>query len=145
MATVTKSYDPAEVAVIVGGHAVQGFADGTFVTVARTNDTFTGVSGASGEYARAKSNDRSGTFTITLMQTSLSNGVLQGFATADELNNAGTFPVLVKDNNGNDLYSGEICWIQKPSDAEYGKEISEREWVIMTSELIMAHGGSNPL
>ena len=136
-----KSYDPLEVAVIVGGHVVQGFADGTFVSVSRANDTFTGTSGASGEYARAKSNDRSGTFTVTLLQTSTSNSVLQGFATADELSNSGTFPVLIKDNNGADIFSGEICWIQKPSDAEYGKEISEREWIIMTSELIMLHGG----
>lgn len=136
-----KSYDPNEVAIIVGGHVLGGFADGTFLTVERNSDTWAGVSGASGEYARAKSNDRSGTFTVTLMQSSLSNGVMQGFATADELANSGTFPVLVKDNNGNDIFSGEICWIQKPSSAEYGKEITEREWIIETGELIMLHGG----
>lgn len=136
-----KNYDPLEVAVIVGGHVVSGYADGTFLVVERNNDTFARTTGASGETARAKSNDRSGKFTITLLQSSLSNGVLQGFATSDELANSGTFPVLIKDANGNDIFSAEIAWIMKPSNAEYGKEITEREWVIETGELIMVHGG----
>ena len=138
---MAKNYDPKQVAISIGSSLLTGFADGTFVTVARNNDTWVGVSGASGEYTRAKSNDRSGTITITLLQSSVSNSILQGFATADELTSSGTFPVLVKDNNGNDLYSAEIAWIQKPSDAEFGKEVGEREWIIETSELIMAHGG----
>lgn len=141
MSVGLKTYDPNELSIIIGGHIVQGFADGSFLTVERNNDTFARTTGASGETARAKSNDRSGTFTITLMQSSLSNAVLQGFAVADELANAGTFPVLIKDNNGDDLFSAEIAWIQKPSSAEYGKEITEREWIVETGELIMNHGG----
>ena len=139
---MAKTYDPLQVSVIVGAHIVTGFADGTFVSVERNNQTFELVSGASGETARSKSNDRSGTITITLLQTSESNSVLQGFATADELSNSGKFPVIVKDNNGESLYEATEAWIQQPATAEFSKEISEREWVLETGQLIMASGGT---
>ena len=136
-----KTYDPAKVSVIVGGHIVQGFADGEFVSAARNNDTFSRVGGADGEQTRAKSNDRSGTITITLMQSSNSNGVLQGFASADEVSNGGLVPVLIKDSNGNELVIATKAWVQKPSDRGFGKENTDRQWVFETGELIFAGGG----
>jgi len=140
----TKSYDPANVTVIIGGHIVEGYADGTFVNVARNNDAWNRVGGADGEQARAKSNDKSGTFTLTLMQSSLSNAIMQGFAAADELSNGGTFPVLVKDGNGSELAAAEIAWVRKASDKGYAKENSNREWMIETGELTLAGGGIDP-
>jgi hypothetical protein len=100
------------------------------------------VGGADGEQARAKSNDKSGTFTFTLMQTSLSNAILQGFATADELSNNGTFPVLIRDNNGSELETAAIAWVRKPADRGRGKELENREWTVETGELIMVGGGT---
>ena len=47
----------------------------------------------------------------------------------------------VKDDKGLDIYTGAVCWIQKFPDAEYGKESSEREWIIKVSELVMLVGG----
>lgn len=139
---MSKTYDPLQVSVILGSHIVTGFADGTFVSIERNNQTFELVSGASGETARAKSNDRSGTVTITLMQTSESNSVLSGFAAADELSNSGKFPIIVKDNNGDSLYEATEAWVQQPASVEFSKEISEREWVLETGELIMVTGGT---
>lgn len=136
-----KTYDPAKVSVIVGGHIVEGYADGEFVTATRNSDTFSRQGGASGEQTRAKSNDRSGTFTITLMQSSVSNAVMQGFALADEVGNAGLVPVLIKDSNGSELATAEQAWIQKPSDKGFAKEVGDRQWVLETGELIFAGGG----
>ncbi len=138
---MAKTYDPKKVSVIVGGHIVEGYADGTFVGVARNNDAWTRTGGADGEQTRAKSNDKSGTVTLTLMQSSLSNAILSGFTTADELNNGGTFPLLVKDSNGSEVHAAEIAWVQKRSDSGFGKENENREWVIETGELNMIGGG----
>ena len=138
---MAKTYDPKQVSVIIGGYIVSGYADGTFVTLARNNDNWTRQGGADGEQTRAKSNDRSGLLTITLMQSSLSNGVLQGFAIADELGNSGTFSFLVKDNNGTEIAAAEIAWVQKPSDKSYAKENENREWIIETGELNYLGGG----
>ena len=136
-----KTYDPAKVSLIIGGHIVQGYADGTFIECSRNNDTWSRQGGASGEQARAKSNDKSGTITITLMQSSESNAVLQGFAVADEADNAGLVPSFVKDNNGSELVTAEESWVQKPADKSYGKEVTERTWMFEVPELIYAGGG----
>lgn len=139
---MAKTYDPKQYSLIVGGHIVGGFADGTFLTVARNNDTWALTMGADGEGARAKSNDKSGTFVFTLLQTSNSNSVLSGFHTADELSNGGQVPVLVKDNNGDTVLEATTAWVRKPADVELGKEITAREWTVETDNLSMLVGGN---
>ena len=137
-----KTYDPKQVSVIVGGFIISGFADGSFVPVARNNDTFTLLVGADGDATRSKSNDKSGTFVITLQQTSASNAVLAGIAAADELGNSGIVPVLIKDNSGNALHTAAQAWIRKYPDADFAKEGGNLEWTLETSNLIMAPLGN---
>ena len=52
-----RTYDPKAVAVLIGGVPIGGFADGTFISVERDNDTFQKVSGSDGIVSRAKSNE----------------------------------------------------------------------------------------
>lgn len=137
-----KPYDFKQVAFILGGRIITGFAEGEAITVERDEDSFTLMVGADGDATRAKSNNRSGTVTIRLLQTSESNLILQGFASADELSNAGLVPMLIKDNSGNSLFTAEQAWVQKPPAASFGAEGTEREWVIRTDNLIMVHGGN---
>lgn len=139
----TKDYDPKKVTLNLGGHIAEGFADGTFITVERNNQTWNHKSGASGESARAKSNDLSGTFSITLMQTSLTNDYLSTKLALDEgPNNAGKFPIGIIDANGTTLLTAVEGWVQQPPSTEYGKEIGERTWVLEAGELIMFVGGT---
>ncbi len=137
-----KTYDPDLISVVVGGYTLSGFADGTFVTVERDEDTWILSIGADGEGARAKSNNRSGTITITLMQSSDSNKILSDLATADELSNSGVFALLIKDSSGASLYSAETAWIQKPAASEFARELGTREWTIRTDNLIVYVGGN---
>ena len=136
-----KTYDPKNISLIIGTHIVDGFEDGTFVSIERNNDTWTLKKGASGESARAKSNDRSGRFTFTLMQTSLSNDFLSALAISDEKNNNGLVPVLVLENGGLTAAEATEAWVIKPSNVEYSKEIGSRAWVLETGELILNVGG----
>ena len=130
-----KTYNPKEVAVIVAGRIIGGFADGTFVGVERNNDSWTLSVGADGEGTRSKSSDRSGRFTITLNQSSESNEYLSELEIADDLSGTGTFPVLIKDNSGTSIYEAETAWIVKPAGAPFGKESDNREWIIETDYL----------
>jgi len=136
-----KTYDPAKVSLIIGGHIVKGYADGTFISAERNSDNFTRVGGADGEQTRAKSNDKSGVFTFTLLQSSLSNAVLQGYATADETSNSGLVTVLVKDANGSEKVTAATAWVQKPAAKEHGKELSDRVWTVETGNMVYAGGG----
>lgn len=136
-----KTYDPKNVSIIIGSHIVSGFADGTFINVERRNPTWSLVAGASGETERSKSNDKSGRITLTLLQSSASNDILSGFAQSDELDNSGTFPLLMKEDTGTTIIEATEAWCTKPSNTPYGKESQGREWVIETGELVMVVGG----
>lgn len=137
-----RTYDPKLVVCIVGGVPISGFADGTFISVERDNDTFSKVSGADGIVSRAKSNDRAGAITITLAQTSPSNDILTGFALADENANAGVVPVLVQDFNGTTVLVSAFAWVKKPPTMEFSKEITDREWVMDCADLNVFAGGN---
>ena len=136
-----KTYDPKSVIITVGGVPMQGFADGTFVTVNRLNDSYSRHAGADGEVARAKSNDRRGEMTLTLAQTSLSNDILSGILVLDEKRNRGVVPIAVKDLSGTTTFFSGTGWIRKPPDSPFGKEIDNREWVFDLAEVDVFIGG----
>jgi hypothetical protein len=121
---------------------MSGFADGEFVSVERTSDTFTKVSGADGIISRAKTNDRSGSLKFTIAQTSPSNDVLTGIAVLDELSNAGVVPVLIKDNSGRSVFVSAFGWVKKPPTSEFAKDISNREWTLDLADLDVFVGGN---
>ena len=136
------TYDPANVIVSIGGTPMSGFADGTFVMVSRDEDAFSKVSGADGEVSRAKSNNRSGSLTLTLMQTSMSNDILSAIALLDEVSNTGIVPVLVKEIGTDTILMSGEGWIKKIPDASYGKEVENREWVLDLATVNMFEGGN---
>ena len=137
-----KTYNPADVLAVLAGIPISGYADGTFITASRDNPSWNSLVGSDGEGARAKSNDKSGTITFTLLQTSLSNDLLSGLITLDELSGDGVGPFMIKDNSGRTLLTAESAWIEKPADSEFGREISNREWVVKTDRLLGLIGGN---
>lgn len=137
-----KSFNFAKVAVSVGGRPITGFADGEAITVERNEDAFSLLVGADGEATRAKSNNRSGRITLRLLQTSESNLILNDFAQADEVGDAGLVPVFIKDASGNSIYTAEQAWVVKRPSAAFGAEAGDREWVLETDNLVMREAGN---
>ena len=135
--SVVNDYDPMKVSVLINYVPVTGFADGTFVSITRNNQTWTTVSGASGEVVRSKTNDKTGIIEITLMQSSAFNATLKGYMLADEATNAGKFTIQIIDNNtGKEIIGATEGWCQQPPQIEYGKEQSERQWTIEVGKLL---------
>ena len=99
-----KTYSPADVAVIYGGAIISGFANGTFITVSRDEDAFMKSVGADGEVCRSRNANRSGSITLTLLQSSASNDVMSAFAAADALSGAVPLPIQIKDNTGTSAF-----------------------------------------
>lgn len=137
-----KTYDPKQIIVTFGGNILSGFADGTFVTAERNEDMWTTQIGTDGEDTRSKSNNRSGSITVSLMQTSDSNAVLSALALTDEASNSAALPLQIKDNSGNTLLIAETAWIKKMPSVEYGREAGPREWVFETGVLVMNVAGN---
>lgn len=135
-----KTYDPAEVLTTFFGIPLTGFADGTFVEVDYNEDAFTLMVGAGGETARARSQNRSGTVTFTLMASSPCNDLLSAVAIADRASGLGVGPVGIKDNNGTSLVAGANAWVKKMPKVEYAKEVGSRQWVLECDALDMLVG-----
>lgn len=143
--TGLKTYSGDEVVLVVGNIPVSsGFADGTFVSVEFDEDAFTLTVGTDGEATRSKSNNRSATITITLMQTSDVNDLLsaQYLLDINSPGGAGLVPFLLKDTSGRSLFLAEQCWIQKAPAIEYGRESGTVEWTLRTSSLVPFFGGN---
>jgi len=137
-----KSYSPGEISVIVDGQIISGFAEGTFISVARDEDSSTFVPSATGGGSRTKNANKSGKFTFTLQQTSESNQALSDLLKADEDGDNILVPVLVRDNSGSDLHKAEQVYIVKYPQADYAKELSNREWILQAENLEMNLGGN---
>jgi len=136
-----RSFDPKEVSVIIGEFIIAGFSDDV-ITVARDNPNFEMVVGADGEATRVKSNDRSGTITITLQQASPSNDDLTSLVILDELSNAGVRPFFMKDNLGTTIFSAATCYIEMIPEAAFSKTQNDRSWVLKTDNLIQFLGSN---
>jgi hypothetical protein len=133
----TKTYNAKEVAVIVGGFILSGFADGQFVNIVPNADLYELTVGTDGEGTRSAQNNKSAQITIDLLQSSESNAILESFASSGE-----TFPFLLKDNSGSTLYSAVTAWIRRRPDATFDRTATSRSWVLETDELLGGEGGN---
>ena len=139
-----KFYDPDQIVITFAGIRVQCFGEDTFVAIARNENSFALKMGVDGEGTRSKSNNKSGTVTLTLMQTSETNARFSALNELDENtpNGAGVGSLRIRDLNGTTLYSAEQAYLEKPADATFAREASEREWVIATDNLRMKSDGN---
>ena len=133
-----NTFDPKKVTVSFAGNTINGFVDGTFVTVERETDSFTKTVGAGGEVARNKVSNRSGMITFTLMQTADANALLSGILRdAENGDIEGVYNAEVRDNLNGASYVARNAWIKRQPNAEYSTEVGGYEWVIECEELIM--------
>lgn len=138
------TYDPSQVTLIAAGVPVSGFAEGTFITAERNEDSFNLSVGSDGEACRTRTNNRSGRITFTLLQSSISNQLLAAVLNTDEITPAGDAiaPSMIKDNTGTTLIMAETSWLVRPANVEYANEASNREWIVETDNLVMNIGGN---
>lgn len=135
-------YDAKQVQVIVDGQSITGFADGTFVEIEFDEQQWNKVTGADGLTSRAKTNNNTGTVTVTLLATSSGNDILSSIWNKDRRSNTGVFNLLVKDSTGRTVWSSAQAWIQQMPTQSFSKEVDERAWVIDCVELAGQAGGN---
>jgi hypothetical protein len=140
-----RNYYADQVMVIAGPVLVEGYADGSFVSIEQNEDAFALQVGTDGEACRSRTNNNSGTVTLTLGQWSASNDLLSALHAGDRLspNGDGIVPLVVIDKSGRTLCAAEKAWIRKPPAVEFGREAGSREWVFETDNIVMGVGGNN--
>ncbi len=140
MSGITTTYDPKSIFLTFLGNHIDGYMDGTFLTVERDEDAFMLKVGADGEKARARNNNRAGKVVVTLMQSSPSNTVLSALAVLDEQVGTSIGPLSVTDSLGTTKASCGDAYIGKVAKIERGKEILGTEWTIICPELFSSPG-----
>lgn len=127
MPSITKTYDPKKQLVNFSGIPLTSFADGTFITVEADEDSFTKLTGASGEVVRVLNNNRGAKVTLVLMQHSIDNDALSAIHAADRLTGEGIGMYSQTELNGTTVVQGE-AWVSKWPNVERAKESSNVTW-----------------
>ena len=130
-----KTYRPSKLRLTLGANA-HGFDDGEFISVARNVEKTTLSVGADAEVTRTVSEDDTGTGTITLKQSSTFNGVLSGLLASQEI-----VPFLLKEGLTT-IAAGE-AWVSNGPTVSYGKESTNRPWIITLSNMKTFFIGGN--
>lgn len=135
-----KTYNPRQVTVSLGNHAVSGFADDGFVEIEPLGDGITSQSGCDGEVARAIDPNQQYGVKLSLLQTSDSNAYLQSMYDRDRTTGGGAFDLLIQDLRGNTRFHAASAWVVKPATRSYGKDTNNREWELETSYATIEEG-----
>ena len=88
--------------------------------------------GAGGDVERINKNQGDFEVTVTLQQTATVNAELSAALAADQVTNAGVFPLTIKDLLGKTLFYAPQAWIRKDPEWEDGDDLNTRAWVFDT-------------
>ena len=140
------TYDPASVIVTWGSLTLSGFAPETFCNVERAEDAVVTTVGADGFGCHVINRNRSGTVTVTLMQSSLTNSALSQLANLDEITSDVSYPLTVRDIRSDaTLCVAHSAKIKKQPASSFAKELGAREWAFTSIRIDMSTGGNLPV
>jgi hypothetical protein len=141
---IAGTYSPKNIVITVDGIPISGFADGDAIGLEYGAPRFTKKVGMDGEVVRSQSPDFSGTLKIRLMQTSLSNDLLDTYAKLDQLTGLGGFTLMMADLRSGANYTAVQAWISAMPPVNYGMEAGQREWSIDFASMVPVNAGTIP-
>lgn len=137
------NYCPESVNCLIGGIIpVEGFVDGTFISVDKDEMPYSSVRMPDGTVARKKNTSQTYTITITLHNGAETNNLLTKMWQIDELTDRGKFPLLIKDQSGSDLLFSTESWIEGIPSMTKSNAIDSRVWVIKSAYAVINIGGN---
>lgn len=138
------SYSPEDVTIIFAGiMQVEGYVDGTFISISKDIAPFQSTTTADGVIARRYINSQSYTLTLTLHSASPFNDIMTKLWQLDELTQKAKFPVIIKDQMGSSLFISTTSWIEGLPSLDFANSISERTWTIKCAQAIINIGGND--
>lgn len=133
-----KQYDSKQVYLSLADRPIStGRAESDFVTTEFAADTVTPTVGADGEVTVSRSNNRSALIKIKLLATSDGHRLLeQLYAAQQAAQNGAPVSFELRDVLGARVEHAARCVFVKPPATSHGATVGEREWSLMTDELI---------
>lgn len=146
MAGSLKKYNPADITITwLGTPLNQGIAEGTFVTMARTNRNKTLNTGSDGRSTVVINPNRTGTMKLTMRKGSGTNDFLTERVVDDETPNGvlNVGALQVKDANGESIYFDAQAFLDGPPNDEFASDEGNVEWSFMCPDLDIEPRGNN--
>lgn len=138
------TYSPEDISILLLGFIpVEGYIDGTFVSISKDLPPFASSITADGQQSRVHRASSTYTMRLTLSNVSPTNDVLTKLWQIDELTKSGKFPVMVKDQLGTSMFFSATSWIESLPSLYYSDRVTEREWVIKCAESVINIGGND--
>lgn len=136
-------YSPKRVLLTFDEIGITGFAEGTFVKVMQTKDSFSVAPDADGGGCMVLEGDESGSIEFTLHQSSPSNAFLMSKANQQRQTlTPGT--AVVRDLNG--TFLGQcVGMLAKPADTERSNQTSNAVWKVVSLKVEQEGGGVTPV
>lgn len=137
------TYSPEDVNILVAGVVrIEGLAAGSFLTISKNLQPFTTQRTSDGQIARLHNLDDTYSITLTLHSAAESNDVLNILSNIDQTLLKGKFPLFIKDTKGTSFFYSTTTWIESVPDQEFADTITDRVWVLRSSQAV-TNIGSN--
>ena len=141
--TTLFNYCPESVNCLIAGFIpIEGYVDGTFISVDKDEMPYSSVRLPDGTIARKYNNSQTYTITITLHNGAETNNLLTKMWQVDEITQRGKFPLLIKDQSGSDLLFSTESWIEGIPSLTKSNAIDSRVWVIKSAFATINVGGN---
>lgn len=137
-----RTFDPNLFDIIIAGYVVDD-VDKEFLSVAYDYNTFDLVTGIDGEACRVRNKNKSGTITIRLLQSSVTNDVFTALSVIDNVTGFGVLPLLAKEKggiSGTTIFSPSV-FIEKIPDVTISNNHEVREWRFRTDNMLVFLSG----
>lgn len=121
------TYSPEEVDFIVSGYKITGWNS---IAVSRVSAGFTHIPGINGKNTRIRNKDTGATIFVDVVRTSPVNTVFSEVHRLDLIHGTGRLDVMIKDKQGESLYSSIEAYIDKYPDDAFTTEMNNRRWTI---------------
>lgn len=127
-----------------GGVPIGGFEGGTFVSIVKSTDTWSGKDGIGGEAMMVKNNSGLWTVALTLMANSASNDYLSAIYLADlNLTGVGLLPLNIKNNLGRELFSTSSATVTKMTDINFSNAGEPKTWNFLCYKAMLVSAGGH--
>lgn len=136
------NYSPEDVNCLAFGIPLNGFADGTFITISKDKVAYGSTETADGQVARLYTNSQTYTISLTFHRGSTSNDILTKLWQLDELSQVGKFPLFIKDLSGTDLFFSTNTWIEGLPNMVQSTNFDTRTWVLKSSQAVINIGSN---
>lgn len=136
------NYCPDSVSCLALGIPLDGFADGTFISIIKDRVPFQMYESADGIPARLYNRSETYTIQLTFHCGSPSNDVLTKLWLLDEATQKGRFPLFIKDLSGSDLFFSTSSWIEGIPAVTKSVTMDTRVWTLRATQAVL-NVGSN--